>query len=111
MSRPIHIVDAFTDVPFRGNPAAICVLDEAADAAWMQDVAAEMNLSETAFVVPRPDAAFDLRWFTPGAEVDLCGHATLAAAPRPLGRRQTGRRRPRGVPHAKWRTPREPRGR
>lgn len=72
-------VDAFTDRPFAGNPAAVCFLDRAADAAWMQAVAAEMNLSETAFVSPS-DHGFDLRWFTPTTEVDLCGHATLASA-------------------------------
>jgi predicted PhzF superfamily epimerase YddE/YHI9 len=72
-------VDAFTDAPFSGNPAAVCVLSEPADDAWMQNVAAEMNLSETAFLVRRSDG-FDLRWFTPTVEVDLCGHATLASA-------------------------------
>lgn len=73
-------VDAFTDAPFTGNPAAVCLLEEPRDAAWMQAVAGEMNLSETAFLRRRPDGAFDLRWFTPTVEVDLCGHATLAAA-------------------------------
>lgn len=73
-------VDAFTDAPFTGNPAAVCLLAEPRDAAWMQAVAGEMNLSETAFLRRRPDGAFDLRWFTPTVEVDLCGHATLAAA-------------------------------
>ena len=72
-------IDAFTDRPFAGNPAAVCLLEEPADAAWMQAVAAEMNLSETAFVVPG-ESAFGLRWFTPTIEVELCGHATLAAA-------------------------------
>ncbi len=72
-------VDAFTDRPFRGNPAAVCLLEEGRDSEWMQAVAAEMNLSETAFVWPVGDG-FDLRWFTPAVEVDLCGHATLAAA-------------------------------
>jgi predicted PhzF superfamily epimerase YddE/YHI9 len=72
-------VDAFTPTPFAGNPAAVLVLPAAAAADWMQQVAREMNLSETAFLVPR-GADFDLRWFTPGAEVDLCGHATLASA-------------------------------
>ena len=72
-------VDAFTSEPFKGNPAAVCVLDEDRDAAWMQRVAAEINLSETAFLRPRGDG-FDLRWFTPTVEVDLCGHATLASA-------------------------------
>ncbi len=81
MSRtvPIAQVDAFADRPFTGNPAAVCRLPASRDAAWMQAVAREMNLSETAFLVPR-DGAFDLRWFTPVAEVDLCGHATLASA-------------------------------
>ena len=79
MSVPLLAVDAFTAVPFRGNPAAVCLLDDAADDAWMQDLAAEMNLSETAFVTPRIDG-FDLRWFTPTMEVELCGHATLAGA-------------------------------
>src|SRR5688572_31678560 len=73
-------VDAFSDGPFTGNPAGVCLLGEAADAAWMQHVAAELNLAETAFVVRRPDRDFDLRWFAPAVEVDLCGHATLASA-------------------------------
>lgn len=72
-------VDAFSDRPFGGNPAAICLLADAADAGWMQAVAAEMNLSETAFLLPIDDG-YQLRWFTPAAEVDLCGHATLASA-------------------------------
>jgi PhzF family phenazine biosynthesis protein len=80
MSLPIVQVDAFTDTPFGGNPAAVCVLPEARDAAWMQKVALEMNLSETAFLVQRPDRSYDLRWFTPAIEVDLCGHATLGSA-------------------------------
>ena len=79
MPVPIYQVDAFTDTAFRGNPAAVCLLERAASAEWMQHVAAEMNLSETAFLVPRADG-FDLRWFTPTVEVDLCGHATLASA-------------------------------
>jgi len=79
MPLPIVQVDAFTDRPFAGNPAAVCVLPAAADARWMLDVAREMNLSETAFLVRRPDG-FDLRWFTPAVEIDLCGHATLASA-------------------------------
>lgn len=83
MSIPLFWVDAFTDIAFRGNPAAICLLDalgsEASDE-WMQSLAFEMNISETAFVVPRADGDFDLRWFTPTREVELCGHATLAAA-------------------------------
>jgi PhzF family phenazine biosynthesis protein len=72
-------VDAFTDRPFGGNPAAVCLLSAPRDEAWMQQVAQEMNLAETAFVVPRAEA-WDLRWFTPCLEVDLCGHATLASA-------------------------------
>jgi len=72
-------VDAFTDRPFAGNPAAVCLLPTPREESWMQAVAREMNLSETAFVVPAADG-FDLRWFTPTVEVDLCGHATLASA-------------------------------
>lgn len=72
-------VDAFTDTAFKGNPAAVCILDHERDAAWMQDVAKEMNLSETAFLLHHPDG-FGLRWFTPAVEVALCGHATLASA-------------------------------
>ena len=81
MSVPIFQVDAFTDLRYRGNPAAVCLLDRALKPAWMQAVAAEMNLSETAFVLPARDGeTFALRWFTPTTEVPLCGHATLAAA-------------------------------
>ncbi|HYO75263.1 MAG TPA: PhzF family phenazine biosynthesis protein, partial [Thermoanaerobaculia bacterium] len=72
-------IDAFTSEPFRGNPAAVCLLDRERESPWMQDVAAEMNLSETAFVLPIADG-FSLRWFTPSTEVALCGHATLASA-------------------------------
>jgi len=72
-------IDAFTAEPFRGNPAAVCFLDRERDDAWMGNVAAEMNLSETAFLLPRGDG-WSLRWFTPAAEVKLCGHATLASA-------------------------------
>ena len=72
-------VDAFTETPFAGNPAAVCILDGPADERWMQAVAAEMNLSETAFLHPERDG-YRLRWFTPAAEVSLCGHATLASA-------------------------------
>ncbi|MFB3904031.1 MAG: PhzF family phenazine biosynthesis protein [Acidobacteriota bacterium] len=79
MPTAIVQVDAFTDVPFKGNPAGVCVLDEPRDAAWMQLVAREMNLSETAFLVRR-GTGFHLRWFTPAVEVELCGHATLASA-------------------------------
>ncbi len=80
MPTPLTIVDAFTDVPFSGNPAAVCRLERPAPEAWMQAVAAEINLSETAFLVPRADGDHDLRWFTPTVEVPLCGHATLASA-------------------------------
>ena len=83
MTQPIVQVDAFTSNPFAGNPAAVCILPAPRDADWMQRVAREMNLSETAFLHPRtggPDQEFDLRWFTPTVEVDLCGHATLASA-------------------------------
>jgi len=76
----LTVVDAFTDRPFAGNPAAVAVVDAFPDDRRMQAVASEMQLSETAFAVPRPDAAYDLRWFTPQVEVDLCGHATLATA-------------------------------
>lgn len=79
MPTPIHTVDAFAERAFTGNPAGVCLLEEARDVPWMLHVAAEMNLSETAFVVPRADG-YDLRWFTPVVEVDLCGHATLASA-------------------------------
>lgn len=72
-------VDAFTNRPFTGNPAGVCILSEHRDHAWMQKVAREMNLSETAFLEKRADG-FNLRWFTPTVEVDLCGHATLASA-------------------------------
>jgi len=75
----IFQVDAFTDRPFAGNPAAVCLLPEPRDEAWMQNVAREMNLSETAFL-HRQEDGFSLRWFTPAVEVDLCGHATLASA-------------------------------
>lgn len=80
MALRITQVDAFTDQPFHGNPAAVCVLPQAATDTWMADLAREMNLSETAFLVRRPDASYDLRWFTPAVEVALCGHATLASA-------------------------------
>ena len=78
---PLSIIqaDAFTDKPFAGNPAAVCVLPAPRDEAWMQNVAVEMNLSETAFLVREGDG-FHLRWFTPTVEVALCGHATLASA-------------------------------
>ena len=72
-------VDAFTDKMFTGNPAAVCILPKPRDSQWMQNVAREMNLSETAFLL-KEDKVFNLRWFTPEKEVDLCGHATLASA-------------------------------
>jgi predicted PhzF superfamily epimerase YddE/YHI9 len=75
----IYQVDAFTDRVFSGNPAGVCILLEQRTDEWMQQVAAEMNASETAFLMKREDG-FDLRWFTPAVEVDLCGHATLASA-------------------------------
>ena len=85
MSVGYTLVDAFTGEPFRGNPAAVVVLGGWPSEPWMQAVAAEMNLSETAFLVPREGSSpqhpvFDLRWFTPAVEVRLCGHATLASA-------------------------------
>lgn len=79
MGQPIFQVDAFTDKPFTGNPAAVCLLPAPQEEQWMQQVAREMNLSETAFLVRQTDG-FNLRWFTPVMEVDLCGHATLASA-------------------------------
>jgi PhzF family phenazine biosynthesis protein len=80
MPTPLFQVDAFTSRPFGGNPAAVALLDTEADAAWMQSVAAEMNLAETAFLVRVADGRYSLRWFSPKIEVDLCGHATLASA-------------------------------
>ncbi|HXW97848.1 MAG TPA: PhzF family phenazine biosynthesis protein [Gemmatimonadales bacterium] len=77
--QPITVVDAFTDRPFTGNPAAVCVLPGPAPEQWMRNVAREMNLSETAFL-HRTGEDFSLRWFTPTVEVDLCGHATVASA-------------------------------
>ncbi|MAF51767.1 MAG: PhzF family phenazine biosynthesis protein [SAR202 cluster bacterium] len=79
MTIPIYTVDAFTAGPFKGNPAGVCLLDAPAEVEWMQAVAREMNLSETAFLLRRDDG-IDLRWFTPAVEVDLCGHATLASS-------------------------------
>lgn len=75
MTLPLLQIDAFAAEAFRGNSAAVCVLDTARPDAWMQSVAFEMNLSETAFVMPQTDG-YSLRWFTPLAEVNLCGHAT-----------------------------------
>ena len=72
-------IDAFTSEPFKGNPAAVCFMDGERDDRWMANVAAEMNLAETAFLSPHDDG-WNLRWFTPAVEVDLCGHATLASA-------------------------------
>lgn len=80
MTLELTVVDAFTSRAFSGNPAAVAVVDDFPSESSMLDVAAEMNLSETAFAVPRGDGSHDLRWFTPSVEVDLCGHATLAAA-------------------------------
>lgn len=80
MSLDLYQVDAFTDRPFGGNPAAVCLLVEPREAEWMQLVAREMNLSETAFLHPESSGGWRLRWFTPAVEVELCGHATLASA-------------------------------
>lgn len=79
MGNPIYQVDSFTATPFAGNPAGVCPLTTPANDVWMQLVAREMNLSETAFLVPEQDG-FRLRWFTPSQEIKLCGHATLASA-------------------------------
>ncbi len=75
----IYQVDSFAEELFKGNPAGVCILDGAADERWMQNVATEMNVSETAFLY-KADGGYNLRWFTPEVEVDLCGHATLASA-------------------------------
>jgi PhzF family phenazine biosynthesis protein len=79
MGLKIYQVDSFTDKPFAGNPAGVCILPGVRNEKWMQNVAREINAAETAFLVRQPDG-YDLRWFTPAIEVDLCGHATLAAA-------------------------------
>jgi len=79
MRQTIYQIDAFTKEPFKGNPAAVCILPAPQSESWMQNVAREMNLSETAFLVQQ-DEGFHLRWFTPAVEVELCGHATLASA-------------------------------
>jgi len=79
MTIKLFQVDAFTDTAYKGNPAAVCLLDQAKADGWMQNVAAEMNLSETAFLLPKEDG-YELRWFTPTVEEVLCGHATLASA-------------------------------
>jgi len=78
-STTLYVVDAFTDKPFSGNPAGVCILHDFPSDSWMQSVAAEMNLAETAFLVPI-EGGYHLRWFTPTIEVELCGHATLASA-------------------------------
>jgi PhzF family phenazine biosynthesis protein len=80
MKLNLYEVNAFTQTPFKGNPAAVCPLDEWLPDSLMQSIAAELNLSETAFFVRRQDGDFDLRWFTPAVEINLCGHATLASA-------------------------------
>ena len=77
--RDLYFVDAFSWAPFHGNPAAVCLLALPQPVDWMQSLAAELNLSETAFLLARSDG-WDLRWFTPAIEVSLCGHATLASA-------------------------------
>lgn len=80
MAAIYHHVDAFTHEPFRGNPAGVCLLEQPRDPAWMQHVAAEVNLPETAFLRPLGENEWELRWFSPATEVELCGHATLASA-------------------------------
>ena len=107
MTRPIFVVDAFASGPFRGNPAAVVLLEPGDEPAaeWMQAVAAEMKHSETAFVQPRADGDFDLRWFTPEVEVDLCGHATLASAHVLWESRAGSPRRGGAVPHPRRRAP------
>ncbi|MBC2606461.1 PhzF family phenazine biosynthesis protein [Pelagicoccus albus] len=80
MKLKLYTVDAFASVPFTGNPAAICVLDQWLDDSLMQSIAAQNNLAETAFLVAKGTASYDIRWFTPLTEVPLCGHATLASA-------------------------------
>lgn len=80
MRIPVYQVDAFTSVPFKGNPAAVCPLEEWLPDEVMQNIAAENNLSETAFFVHTFENEYELRWFTPKSEIDLCGHATLATA-------------------------------
>ncbi len=79
LAMEILVVDAFTDRPFAGNPAAVCRLSEPADEGWMKNLAGEMNLSETAFLIPSGNG-YQIRWLTPSVEVELCGHATLASA-------------------------------
>src|SRR5882724_5906130 len=79
MSLDLWLIDAFTDRPFAGNPAGVCLLEEPRPEEWMQALAREMNQAETAFLLPAGNT-YKLRWFTPAVEVDLCGHATLASA-------------------------------
>ena len=88
---PFYQVDAFSNGPFTGNPAAVCLLDAWPDDKVLQRIATENNLSETGFVIKQGDD-FGLRWFTPAVEVDLCGHATLAAASVLLSRNEAGER-------------------
>jgi len=76
----LSLVDAFTGVPFAGNPAAVCLLERDASAGWRQSLARELGFSETAFLLPLGPEKVEIRWFTPTLEVDLCGHATLASA-------------------------------
>lgn len=80
MPIPFYLVDAFAERPFTGNPAGVCFPDSAASTSWLQQVDAEINQAMTAFLLPRSDGDWDLRWFTPTIEVDICGHATLASA-------------------------------
>lgn len=80
IAQPFFLVDAFVSGPFTGNPAGVCLLREEKSAAWMQALAAEINQAETAFLLPRADGSWQLRWFTPAIEINLCGHATLASA-------------------------------
>ncbi|MFS4482319.1 PhzF family phenazine biosynthesis protein [Hyunsoonleella sp. 2307UL5-6] len=79
-NKTIYQVDAFTDTAFKGNPAGVMILDSLPSDIWMQQMAMEMNLSETAFVAPNAKSSFDIRYFTPTVEIPLCGHATLASA-------------------------------
>ena len=78
--KTIYQIDTFTSIPFKGNPAGVMIVDETADTQWMQQIAMEMNLSETAFIIPIVENEFQIRYFTPTVEVPLCGHATLASA-------------------------------
>ena len=88
MSVSLTWVDAFTDRPFAGNPAGVCLLEEPLPVSTMQSLATELGIAETAFVTPTDvPGTFGLRWFSPRVEIDLCGHATLAVGPRPAGPR------------------------